>query len=150
MQQKSKYRLPAHWSFVSCEQNVNIHAIRVNNSNTKRIILVAMLFFIGRDKNFLFKQRKLIHLTSCFGLNTNICAFLRLIELTHLLPMHPFSITRAGTSDLSKTYVHSKFTMFLIKTNFWKKINHRGQHPKAGRSFGLELTLVLNIWTLWS
>ena len=96
---------------------MNIHAIRVNNSNTKRIILVAMLFFIGRDKNFLFKQRKLIHLTSCFGLNTNICAFFAANLVNLFVPNAPFLYNK-GTSDLSKTYVHSTFTMFLIKTSF--------------------------------
>ena len=41
-----------------------------------------------------------------------------------------------------KPYVSSIFTLILIKQSV-EKANLRGQPPKAGRSFGLELFLIL-------
>ena len=41
-----------------------------------------------------------------------------------------------------KPYVSSIFTLILIKQSV-EKVNFRGQRPKAGPSFGLELFLIL-------
>ena len=48
-----------------------------------------------------------------------------------------------GTADLTYPYVHSIYTLLLIKHIFGKKICLEGQRLKVGRSFGLESPLVM-------
>ena len=45
-----------------------------------------------------------------------------------------------GTSDLSNPYIHRIYTLVLMKHTF-EKANRLEQRPKAGLSFGLELSM---------
>ena len=45
---------------------------------------------------------------------------------------------------MNNPYVHSTFTLFLVK-QISENIKQWWQHPKAGRSFGPKLPLIIDV-----
>ena len=82
---KIKSRLPLYWTFISCDKNVAIHTIYVNNMGNPKMKAFHSyfsvhearhdFFFFWNVKNWLLKYQH-----GCLRSSINVCAFLWLLQ----------------------------------------------------------------------